>query len=119
MIIGLRKENFDYFKKQVYHGTVRKDKLFAFLKLRSGKKEYRSRDNTWANDATLEPSEVKEIITLSNGVTLLDIKRKAWKPEPVGYEFPQDLEGYVPVIEALSHTNDLDKLMLASVGLSV
>ena len=115
MVIGLKKENFEYLKKQVFHGRVRKDKLFVFLKLKPGKREYRSRDGRYYTDATFEPSEIKEILTLSNGVTLVDINRKKWKEDPEGYSFPEDLEGYVPFAEAVKNLSSVDRAMLEGI----
>ena len=117
MIIGLKKENFDYFKRQVYHGTVRRDKLFVFLKLKPGKYEYRERDNRNYKDATFEPSEIKEIMTLSSGVTLLDINRHSWKKDPDSYNFPEDLEGYVPFEEAVKNLTPSDRMFLEGIGM--
>lgn len=117
MIIGLKKENFDYLKRQVYHGRVRQDKLFVFLKLKPGKREYRSRDDRYYSDATFEPSEIKEILTLSNGVTLLDINRKKWKEPPVGYSFPEDLDGYVSLADATKNLSNVDRALLEGVHL--
>ena len=117
MIIGLKKENFEYLKKQVYHGKVRKDRLFVFLKLKPGKSEYRSRDDRYYPDATFEPSEIKEILTLSNGVSLVDINRKKWKEAPVGYNFPEDLDGYVPLADATKNISNVDRTLLEGVHL--
>ena len=117
MIIGLKKENFNYLKQQVYHGKVRKDKLFVFLKLKPGKREYRSRDDRYYTDATFEPSEIKEILTLSNGITLVDINRKPWKKSPEGYNFPEDLDGYVPLKEATKNLSNVDRMLLEGVQL--
>ena len=117
MIIGLKKENFDYLKSQVFHGKVRKDKLFVFLKLKPGKREYRSRDGRYYTDATFEPSEIKEILTLSNGITLVDINRKKWKEAPEGYSFPEDLDGYVPLKEATKSLSNVDRMLLEGVQL--
>ena len=117
MIIGLKKENFEYLKKQVYHGKVRKDRLFVFLKLKPGKREYRSRDDHYYTDATFEPSEIKEILTLSNGVTLVDVNRKTWKEPPVGYSFPEDLDGYVSLADATKNLSNVDRALLEGVNL--
>ena len=117
MTFGLKKENFEYLKKQIYHGKVRKDKLFVFLKLKPGKSEYRSRDDSYYTDATFEPSEVKEILTLSNGITLVDINRKKWKEAPKGYSFPEDLDGYVPLADATKNLSNVDRVLLEGVHL--
>ena len=117
MIIGLRKENFDYLKRQVYHGKVRQDKLFVFLRLKPGKYEYRERDGRNYKDATFEPSEIKEIMTLSNGVTLLEINRHSWKKDPESYSFPEDLEGYVPFNEAVKNLTPSDEMLLKGIGM--
>lgn len=117
MIIGLKKENFDYLKSQVFHGKVRKDRLFVFLKLKPGKREYRSRDNKYYTDATFEPSEIKEILTLSNGITLVDINRKKWKGAPEGYTFPVDLDGYVSLADATKNLSNVDRMLLEGVQL--
>ena len=117
MIFGLKKENFEYLKKQIYHGKVRKDRLFVFLKLKPGKREYRRRDDCYYTDATFEPSEVKEILTLSNGITLVDINRKKWKGAPEGYSFPEDLDGYVPLADATKNLSNVDRVLLEGVHL--